>query len=224
MYFRLFAQNILRALKQNFIPGLILQTVALGVASCYFFWPDSRVFFSFFGDLKATHGWLYSMISTAIFAGIIPFLYLYFTRQIQQSLVKVFLFYIVFWSIKGVEVDFFYQLQGFWFGNELNFETIFKKVMVDQFIYSALWAAPGITIVYLWKDCNFSFSALRKNLNQELFTLKIPTTVISNWLVWIPAVSIIYTMPPPLQIPLFNLVLCFFVLLLASLTKNHSIS
>jgi hypothetical protein len=38
-------------------------------------------------------------------------------------------------------------------------------------------------------------------------------------LIWIPAVSIIYSMPNELQIPLFNLVLCFWVLLLNVLNK-----
>ena len=224
MYFNLLTQHILRALRQNIVPGLILQSIAVAIASCYFFWPASQGFFAFFGELKSEYGWVYSMIATAIFAGVIPFLYLFYTRQIAQSYAKVFWFYVIFWAIKGVEVDFFYRLQGFWFGNTLDFTTIAKKVLVDQFIYSAFWAAPGIAVAYLWRDCNFSLREWRTKLDRELFTLKIPTTVISNWLVWIPSVSIIYTMPPALQIPLFNLVLCFFVLLLASLSRNHSTS
>jgi hypothetical protein len=42
------------------------------------------------------------------------------------------------------------------------------------------------------------------------------------WVVWIPATSIIYSLPLPLQIPLFNLVLCFYVLTVSALTlRNH---
>jgi hypothetical protein len=36
----------------------------------------------------------------------------------------------------------------------------------------------------------------------------------STWIIWIPAVTIVYSMPTNLQIPLFNLTLCFFVLVI----------
>jgi hypothetical protein len=36
-----------------------------------------------------------------------------------------------------------------------------------------------------------------------------------------PAVLLIYTMPTPLQLPLQNLVLCFYTLLVAHLTARH---
>jgi hypothetical protein len=57
-------------------------------------------------------------------------------------------------------------------------------------------------------------------MDRKFFCVKIPTVVLSNWLVWIPAVSVVYAMPAELQIPLFNLVLCFWVLLLAVLNKR----
>jgi hypothetical protein len=57
-------------------------------------------------------------------------------------------------------------------------------------------------------------------MRREFFLVKIPTVILSNWLVWIPAVSVVYAMPTELQIPLFNLVLCFWVLLLAVLNKK----
>jgi hypothetical protein len=130
------------------------------------------------------------------------------------------LFYVVFWGLKGVEVDFFYQLQGGWFGYEKNIKTIVTKVAVDQFLYSALWAAPMITITYLWLEHGFSFRACSTAITKSFVLVKIPTVIFSNWLVWIPAVSIVYSMPQDLQIPLFNLVLCFWVLILAVLNKK----
>jgi hypothetical protein len=39
--------------------------------------------------------------------------------------------------------------------------------------------------------------------------------LISNLGVWVPAVCIIFALPTPLQLPLQNIVLCFFSLLLA---------
>ena len=224
MYFSIFRENIVHALKANLAPGLVLQVLAISIAVCYFFWPDSHIVFNLISELKATYQWKYAFVSTALFGGIIPCLYLYLSGQFDtfrtSYIVLLFLFYSLFWAYKGVEVDFFYIQQARWFGDALDVSTIIKKTAVDQFLYSALWAAPTITIAYLWKDSNFNFRETKSKINKELFLLKIPTVVISNWLIWIPAVSIIYTMPTPLQIPLFNLVLCFFVLILASLNRK----
>jgi hypothetical protein len=44
--------------------------------------------------------------------------------------------------------------------------------------------------------------------------------LLSSLGVWLPAVAIIYTLPTPLQLPLQNVVLCFFTLLLAHLARH----
>ena len=126
----------------------------------------------------------------------------------------------IFWGIKGVEVDIFYRFQGQWFGYANDFKTIASKTLVDQFLYSAFWAAPSITISYLWVENRFKFKQTWRAMDRNFFTVKMPTIILSNWLVWIPAVSVVYLMPADLQIPLFNLVLCFWVLLLAVLNKK----
>jgi len=215
-------KSILSALKQNLLPGLVLQFFALTLVLVYFFVPGSQPVYAWFGELKHQYGFLYAFIATAFFGGLIPFLYLWVSKRIDasHSLLALFLFYIMFWGLKGVEVDFFYQLQGGWFGYENTFKIIAIKVAIDQFIYSALWAAPMITICYLWVENNFNFRASLAAMDKQFFCEKIPTVVFSNWLVWIPAVSVVYSMPQDLQIPLFNLVLCFWVLLLAVLNEK----
>lgn len=220
MNFPLLRHNIFLALKQNMIPGLFLQALALTIALCYFFLPESQPVFNYFSELKLTYGWVYAAIATALFGGLIPFVYLYVSGQIKAQPLYVGLFYMCFWAYKGVEVNYLYHYQGVLFGHEANFSTIASKTAVDQFIYSALWACPSIVVAYLWMEQGFNLKRWREGLTRELFTMKIPTVVISNWLIWIPAVSVVYLMPPELQVPLFNLVLCFFVLLLAVLNRK----
>lgn len=214
--------NIKSALKQNFIPGLYLQAFAITLALMYFYWPAANGSFEYFANLKVIYGWKYALVSTALFGGVIPFLYLHSIKQIPEKSFKVFLFYTLFWAYKGVEVDFLYTMQAQWFGNNADVGTVFKKVVVDQFGYGPLWAAPTMAIGYLWKEQLFNWAAFKKRLNKSFFFLSIPTTMASSWLVWVPAVTIIYAMPLPLQIPLFNLVLCFFVLLLTSVSRESS--
>jgi hypothetical protein len=174
------------ALKKNLKPGLVLQTFAGLIVALYFFVPAAKPVFDLFADLKQQHGWMYSAISTSIFGGLIPFLYLYFSRSFKsdQPVKIIFVFYILFWAVKGVEVDYFYSL------------------------------------VYLWIENNFKWQATRRNMDQYFFTITLPANIVSNWLVWLPAVSFVYCMPSDLQIPLFNLVLCFWVLILAVLNRK----
>ena len=215
-------QSILSALKQNLMPGLVLQVFALTLVLVYFFVPVSQPIYAWFGVLKHTYGYGYAFVATALFGGLIPFLYLYTTDRLDKnrSYFGLLLFYLIFWGLKGIEVDFFYQLQGEWFGYENNFRTIALKASVAQFLYSALWAAPSITIVYLWVESGYDFRKWMNAMDRKFFCVKIPTIILSNWMVWIPSVSIVYSMPQDLQIPLFNLVLCFWVLLLAVLNKR----
>ena len=107
---------------------------------------------------------------------------------------------------QGIEVDLCYRLKSFWFGNGNDINTFLMKTIVDQFGSAALWAATRLAIAYSWKDSGFCWHEFRRVCNRPPFTRKIPVGVISNWLIWPPSVSIIYVMPPVLQLPLFNLV------------------
>ena len=130
------------------------------------------------------------------------------------------LFFVFYWMWRGIEVDAFYRLQDWMFGNALDWQTVVTKVAVDQFIYCPLWSAPVTTVCYGWKDGGFTWDAFRRQFTRRLFTYEIPSVLLAIWLVWIPATSIIYSLPLLLQIPLFNLVLCFFVLLVSVLGKK----
>lgn len=215
------SQNVKSALKENLVPGLVLQLFAVITALSYFYYEPAAPIFAYFGDLKSQYGWKYAMISTSIFGGFIPFFYLVLTKQIREKMIAIGLFYVLFWAYKGVEVNFLYQLQEYWFGTGNDAPTLAKKTVVDQFIYGTLWAAPSMAIAYLWKDKLLNFRETFNNIDKQFVFLQIPTTLVTNWIIWIPAVLIIYSMPSDLQIPLFNFVLCFFVLLLSTISKKR---
>lgn len=213
--------SIFNALRKNLLPGVVLQCFAAIIMGLYFLIPSLQPYYEIFGELKETYGFGYSFVATALFGGLIPFLYLLINKQLSQvNMMAIALFYILFWGLKGMEVDLFYRYQAAWFGSGNDLPTLATKVAVDQFIYSALWAAPSITLSYLWMEQGFSFSRWNRALDKQFFSMTLPTVIFSNWMVWIPAVSIVYAMPSQLQIPLFNLVLCFWVLLLAILNKR----
>ena len=215
--------NIKGAIGSNLLPGLCLQFFALTIGLSYFYWPASQQTFQFFADLKTEYGVIYAMISTSIFGGLLPFLYMLMSGKIRFLPFYQFLFYIFIWAAIGALINGFYALQVLLFGEGTDWLTILKKTAFDQLFFSAFITAPIIALAFLWKDQQFSWQKTKMQF-AELIKVHLPTTVVTTWIVWIPAVCLIYMMPTNLQIPLFNLVLCFFVLILAILNVDEKLT
>lgn len=212
---------IIQGFKENIKPGLVLQAMALTLVLLYYFHGGTREILEVIGSWKLRYGYLYSGLSTALFGGLFPFIFLLFQRRIPKGQVFIMLaFYLLFWIWKGMEVDLFYRMQAGIFGDSNEWQVVFKKVLVDQLIYAPLWASPTMTICYLWKDAGFSFTKLKEMHRQESFFRRWIRIMIPNTLVWLPAVAIIYNLPLLLQIPLFNLVLAFWTLILNTIAEK----
>lgn len=211
---------LIASAKENFLPALVLQVIALSVVLCFFFVPQTQFLFESIAALKTQYGSLYAIVSTSVFGGLLPFLFLYFKNKIDGYALLHLLFYLITWAFMGWLIDSFYQLQAHWFGNEADVMTVVKKTLVDQFIFSVVVTAPMLTALYIWKENNFNLMQTRIVIKQSYLRVRLPATVISTWSVWLPAVILIYTMPSDLQTPLFNLVLCFFVLIITALDKD----
>ena len=210
------------AARANLIPGLVLQAFALGLLLCYYFQPAAHAALDQLAALKARLGFPYSIASTALFGGLIPSAYMVLSPRTRAHTPRSHVaFYILYWAYKGFEVDCFYALQAHLFGSSVTFSVIFKKVLVDQFVYNIFWSAPlGIT-AYYWKDHSFSWKSLRRLRFWNFQARNLPTALMGTWGVWIPAVAIIYSLPTALQVPLFNVVLCFFSLMFVSLARSR---
>ena len=218
---RAFVSPGLIGLRRNIAPGLVLQSCALLILLGYFFIPSFRATLDAIGVVKDRYGYLYSAVSTAIFGGVIPFVVLVLTRQVPKGRVWVGLvFYVGFWMWKGVEVDALYRCQSLLFGNAATFTTVAAKACVDQFVYNPLWAGPTQVIFFLWKDADFSWNGLKRGFEQESLLHRVVVVLFSTWIVWLPAVSIVYSLPTGLQLPLSNLVLCFWCLLLSFISRS----
>jgi hypothetical protein len=213
----------LHALRRNLWPGLVLQIAALSVIVAYTSLPAVHASLDAIGALKDRLGFAYSVLSTATFGGLIPFAVLFATGRVPRGRqYGELMFYLLFWAIKGFEIDALYRLQTVLFGEAQTVWVIASKVCVDQFVYNPLWAAPIQAIFFLWKDCNFSTKELRLRLHEESLTRRVLVVLVSTWLVWIPAVAIIYTLPTALQLPLSNLVLCFWCLLVSFISRQST--
>lgn len=212
---------IRNAWRENMAPGFAIQTLALLLAGTYYFVPAVRQFWDAVAGYKHEYSLVAAMLSTAVCGGIIPFIYLKFSgRAAGMRTLANFAFVSIFWAWKGGEVEMFYRLQAWMFGDSNAMSVIVCKVLVDQFVYNPFWAAHTVLIGLTWQHCDFSMKNMIFSLKGHYWKEMFPGILISTWMVWIPAVSIIYCLPQALQIPMFNLVLCFFVLLASALKKR----
>ena len=211
----------LDAAKKNAGPGLLLQGFALALVLLYYFHAPTRQILLKIPELRQGLGLFFPMLTAAVFGGLIPFIFMAVRKGIAPGrYLSILLFMLGFWAVNGLTVDLFYKAQALMFGDQTDAVTIVKKVLVDQFGYSVFWSAPFAVMAMHWKNCNFSFQTARQRFSRSLFTVELPSILISIWAVWIPTVAIVYSLPLALQFPLFNIVLCFWSLLLTAVTRN----
>lgn len=220
-----FIRPALKGARANLLPGLTLQAFALAVVLGYSQVPAFTRLLDDIGSLKQAYGYAFSALSTVMFGGVIPYCILLFMGKVAPGQRRAqLLFYVAFWAWKGAEVDAFYRAQALLFGATGSAPEIAAKAAFDQLLYTPLWAAPTQTLFFAWKDSGFSYNRLLAMFRDERgfgpFWRRLVSVLFANWGVWIPAVSIIYSLPSALQLPLFNLVLCFWSLLLSFVSRG----
>lgn len=212
----------LRSARANLAPGFALQLGALALVAAYYLQPGMHAALARISGLRADWGMAFSMLTTGFCGGVVPFVYLRTQAATrgrytwaQGAAIAAF------WTYKGLEIDLWYRLLARVFGPSHDAGTIVLKTVADQFVYCPLFAVPVSALVYEWTESHFRTAELQADLRAgRWFRRKVLPLLVSNLGVWLPAVCIIYALPTPLQVPLQNLVLCFFTLLVAHQVKR----
>jgi len=207
--------------RKNRIPAFILQGFAASLLVLYFMVEPVRNAFQVIGDLKSETDPWFAMVTTALFAGVIPWTVQAFRGRFPKGRrLYHLLFLALYWAIQGFAVDTLYHWQENTFGNGRDLQTLAVKVLIDQFPFNLFWGTPNSVVWYGWRDADFSWRRFREQNPMPRLINRYVTIQVSVWIIWIPAVMMIYTLPLDLQIPLFNLVICFFSLLLATVSRK----
>ena len=195
----------------------------LAVVLAYYWHEPTRFWLNELAQWKARLGYLFS-VPLAMFAGaFLPELLkvVVFQRgSVHRENFHSFLFALIFWGFSGACVDTLYRQQAAWFGSDATLPVIVKKVLVDQFLYNTLWAAPVTVWAYQWKNRGYALAGLSRFFTSGFYHAKILPVLIATWGVWIPVVALIYSLPSLLQIPLFGLALSFWVLILTFISSK----
>jgi hypothetical protein len=213
------------AAKANAVPGLILQGAMLAILIAYYVSGTVAHALDRLAQYKQQHGIAFVIGAGMVAGAILPELFVIFFFQRgkphAQNL-RNLAFTIPTWAIDAILVDFMYRANAFWFGNVVTIPVVLGKILVDQLGYNPFFAAPAEVLVYEWKNDGFSWASVRRAFSWKHYRDKIVPTLLATWVVWAPLMAIIYSLPYPLQFPLFSLALTFWVLLLTYMTNRFA--
>ena len=210
----------LRGARAHLVPGVVLQLAALALVYGYYHEPFVHAALSRLVEIRRATGLGFGIASTALFGGMLPFLYIRYGRRAgRENAIYSWvqgLGLTAFWAYKGLEVELWYRLQAFLIGSGHDSATITLKVILDQFVYCPLFAVPVTVAVYQAVQAGPPWPQLLDDLRTPgWYRRRVLPVLISNLGVWVPAVAIIYALPTALQLPLQNIVLCFYTLIIA---------
>lgn len=211
------------AARRNLLPGSVLWVFGIALVVLYYRSETVAGWLNVIGEIKVAHSPWIGMLSTAIFGSVIPWLaQLAFLPPEKRQPLRRLPGFFLFWALQGYQVDVLYRLQDSWFGAGRNFMTIFQKMVVDEFIWVPFLAVPQIVMAYLFIENDASPARFRAALQRRSFLQRGIPLMIANWAVWIPTCSMVYLFPLPLQLPLMNIVLGMWCLIILFFSEDES--
>jgi hypothetical protein len=206
----------LRAARANLVPGLVVQAMMIALVAAYYLHPATHDWLELLARAKQRGGFLFTIGASAFAGGVLPELLTIVIFQRGKIYRKNFdnlAFTALFWSAEGMSVDLFYRVQAFFFGSNINFATVMKKLVVDILIYTPFVSVPFTSGCYEWRERGYAFKGLWRVFTVTFYKNKTFPAVIAAWGVWIPILAVVYSLPLLLQFPLFSLALTFWVML-----------
>lgn len=213
------------AARVNAKPALIIQAIMLALAIAFYTNSPTADALRNLAEFKLKHGAVFVVFASVLAGAIIPeaFLVLFFQRgRPHVANLRNLAFTIPVWGFDGSLVDLLYRAEAHWLGDVATFPVVLGKILIDQFGYNVLFAAPFGVLTYEWKNSGISIQPLRDLFTWPHYRDKIFPTLLATWAVWIPLMAIIYSLPLALQFPLFGLALSFWVLLLTYMTNRFA--
>jgi hypothetical protein len=215
----------LRAARANLVPGMIVQGVMAGLLLAYWFYPPTTMLLDQLATAKARWGYGYSALTAIIAGALIPEvlrIVVFQKGSLRRPNAANLVFTVPFWCAMGIAVDALYRAQAVWFGAGADVPTVLRKVLVDQFLYNPLFAAPCTAMLYDWKNRGYGIHGWGTFFTAAYYRDVVIPTLFATWGVWIPIVAVLYSLPSLLQIPLFGLALSMWVMLYTWISERRN--
>ncbi|WPJ94755.1 hypothetical protein SH580_15080 [Coraliomargarita algicola] len=216
----------IRAVRQSLLPACLVWGIMALVALVYYWVPPASYLFYGLERLQISLGLLFPFLGMGLSVGVLAELVRMLAGRKKGWTKENTLnagFNLMVFGVLGVLQAGFYQQQALWFGEAQDFRTLASKVLLDQFGWTVFFANPYQTILFIWKENQFRFSRVWQSMRplKTFWGMRVLPVLITNWAFWIPMVSIIYSFPSSLQLPLAILAITIWVIILTFLTAEN---
>jgi hypothetical protein len=199
-----------------------LLTAMAGIVVAYYFWPPGAAFLTWYAGWQHAGGILRTGLASGFAGGILSEVSLVYLRDRGRwtlTHLENMAFRFVIFCLGGMIVSKFYEYQSYWFGDAMTWRVLLPKVLVDQFGYSVFWSTTYQTLAFRWQTLRYSTPRLWSELDGNFVVERMLPVLVTNWMFWFPGVTLVYSMPLILQMPLNIFATAIWSLLLAGLAK-----
>ena len=217
----------LRSARALAVPAAILIAGGVALVVSYYHVPAVSGAFAHVAELKAEYGYAFSFLLNFALAGVLPWIFRMSLRALRpEKPLSELLFGTLWWGGFAIVVDALYRLLGHLFDGRgwPASGVIAAKLSVDLCLFMPLFAAPVIALAHLWKDAGYDFGRLRAGMTRGWYRRLVLPNLIPNHMVWLPGATLVFCMPPHLQLTLSSLIACFWALMclqIAARTKGR---
>jgi hypothetical protein len=203
--------------------SVLLGAMAVMVA-IYYYWPAGAAILSACAKWQHTGGVFSAGLASGLAGGVlseVSLVYIQDRGHWSRAHLENMVFKFVTFSMGGSIVYEFYALQAVWFGEGPALSILVPKVLVDQFIFTVFWSTLYQTLAFRWQILGYSGRELWKELNWNFVVERMLPVLVTNWMFWIPGVTLIYSMPLLLQMPLNIFAGAIWAVLLSTVARQE---
>ncbi|WP_309380552.1 Mpv17/PMP22 family protein [Cerasicoccus frondis] len=213
------------AAKRNTIPAIATLTLMLLLTIAYYTVPTVGNAFDELSRIKKETGPLFAFLVSGTCIGILSETMRVLTTKdrfsAKTSLLNFLFLFLAFGILSSIK-DPVYWLLSEQFGENNAPGTIIKKVLFDQLVWTVFIACPYQSFLFTWKSHQFSFDNFRLSYPNasEFLTRKTVPVLVSNWVFWVPMITIIFIFPTRLQLVVSIIAISLWVCMLSMLTSS----
>jgi len=213
-------KNFWGALRENWKAGIFIWSFGAIIVALYY---NSGVLEQPSEDIlqaRQNMGLWFPIFSTTIFGAILPSLtQILLSPNDRITSLKRLLLLVPFWAYRGFEVEYFYRFQAYFWGDGSSFATVAGKVCTDMFVYNPIMCVEMLYLRWVSRKIG-ELPPDEPIAPKRWYGRFIVPMLVATWALWIPAVSLVYMMPLPLQLPLSNLILWMWAMMLFFMTRQ----
>ena len=213
----------LRSARALIAPAALILCAGAALVYGYYRVPAVTGALSHIADWKLRAGWCFAPLTTSLMGGVIPWLLRMAIPALRPARPVGELFFgLVWWGLMGVVIDRFYLGLGTLYDGRgwPVAAVVAAKVLSDMLVFTPAFASPANALSHLWKDQGFDSARLRGAMSAGWYRRLVLPNLVPNFMLWFPGVTLVYAMPSALQLPMSNLIGCFWALMCIQIAAN----